>query len=152
MRFRVAFRMLLISCLATPVLAGCADDRQDIADAPPDVAPAAGVTQPSSTVFFALGSDQLTAEAQSTIRAAAAAVAARNATTVAVTGHADTLGSTDSNERLSERRAQAVAEALAANGIPEDRITVDWVGERMLSVPTSDGTPEEANRIVTIKL
>jgi outer membrane protein OmpA-like peptidoglycan-associated protein len=69
---------------------------------------------------------------------------------VSVTGHTDTTGGNDSNLLLSERRAQAVAERLAAAGIPEDRIRVSALGETQLLIPTADGVAERSNRRVDI--
>jgi outer membrane protein OmpA-like peptidoglycan-associated protein len=67
-----------------------------------------------------------------------------------VIGYTDTTGSAATNRRLSERRAEAVADALAAQGVPRDAIDVQWHGEDQLPVPTADGVAEPQNRSVRI--
>ena len=50
------------------------------------------------------------------------------------------------NEKLSERRSDAVREALIAAGVPAEAITTAWKGEAENAVPTADGVKEQANR------
>ncbi len=53
---------------------------------------------------------------------------------VVITGHTDPVGSATYNQGLSERRAQAVADYLAARGVPERRIQAVGRGERQLRI------------------
>ncbi|WP_335306728.1 OmpA family protein [Sphingomonas adhaesiva] len=69
---------------------------------------------------------------------------------MAVVGHADRSGSAGFNQRLSQRRAEAVAAALVAEGMPRSAVSVRAVGERDPAVPTADGVREPANRRVAI--
>jgi predicted small secreted protein len=69
-----------------------------------------------------------------------------------VTGYTDTAGPAAYNRTLSQRRAQAVADALAAQGVPRGSIDVQWHGEDQLPVPTADGVPEPQNRSVSIAM
>jgi outer membrane protein OmpA-like peptidoglycan-associated protein len=71
---------------------------------------------------------------------------------IQVIGYTDTVGSAASNRKLSQRRAEAVADALAAQGVPRDSIDVQWHGEDQLPVPTADGVPEPQNRRVRITM
>ena len=48
---------------------------------------------------------------------------------VYVTGHADRFGSSEYNQKLSERRAHAVKDYLASRDVPANRITADGKGE-----------------------
>jgi OmpA-OmpF porin, OOP family len=48
---------------------------------------------------------------------------------VLVTGHTDRLGSQEYNQKLSERRAAAVAAYLASKGVPRDRIETLGMGK-----------------------
>jgi len=50
-------------------------------------------------------------------------------TTIRVEGHTDTQGSEEYNQKLSERRAQAVATALVQQGVAQSRITTIGYGE-----------------------
>ena len=72
---------------------------------------------------------------------------------VAVTGHADTLGSDQANYELSKQRATAVADKLksAFAGEPVKITQTQW-GERRLTKWTPDDTANEANRRVDIKV
>ena len=54
------------------------------------------------------------------------------------------------NQGLSEQRAQNVARALVARGVPESALDVQWFGETRPRVPTADGVREPQNRRVEI--
>ena len=49
---------------------------------------------------------------------------------VLVTGHADRLGTEAYNQKLSERRADAVRDYLVAKGVPKEKIETLGVGEK----------------------
>jgi hypothetical protein len=103
-------------------------------------------------VLFAFDRSDLDAEARSTIDQAVADYQQTGAASLAVEGHTDTSGSNVYNLALSERRAEAVRQALVARGVPASDIRADAVGENDLAVPTGDGVRLEANRRVTIAL
>ena len=71
---------------------------------------------------------------------------------IQVVGHTDDTGSESTNERLSEKRAQAVADQLIARGIDSERITVEGRGEAepIASNDTAEG--RATNRRVEIIL
>jgi outer membrane protein OmpA-like peptidoglycan-associated protein len=69
---------------------------------------------------------------------------------IQVTGYADRSGSPGYNQRLSERRANAVAGALARLGVPRNEMIVSGRGENDNRVPTADGVREPQNRRVEI--
>jgi OOP family OmpA-OmpF porin len=71
---------------------------------------------------------------------------------VVLVGKADRAGSDQYNMRLSQRRADAVRDALIRDGVPRDRIETRWVGEREPPVPTPDNVREPRNRVVEINL
>lgn len=64
-----------------------------------------------------------------------------NQTTVDVYGHADSVGSDDYNQQLSERRAMNVASVLGQGGVMRERIAVRGFGESqpIASNATDDG-------------
>ncbi len=70
---------------------------------------------------------------------------------IEIQGHTDNIGSHEYNVMLSKRRAQAVADYLAAHGISPDRMTVEGFGETrpVASNDTEDGRAR--NRRVQIK-
>ena len=58
----------------------------------------------------------------------------------------DRSGSPGYNQRLSERRASAVATALEGLGVPRSQMIVSGRGENDNRVPTADGVREPQNR------
>ena len=77
---------------------------------------------------------------------------ARPVPDIVVTGHTDTVGSADSNDRLSMQRAERVKAFLMGIGIPPDRIQTAGRGERELLVPSADNIDEPRNRRVEINV
>ena len=71
---------------------------------------------------------------------------------VDVYGHTDTVGSAESNQRLSEQRAQAVANYLISRGVNSSRIRWMGFGETRLKVSTGDNVNQPLNRRVEIKI
>jgi OOP family OmpA-OmpF porin len=68
-----------------------------------------------------------------------------------VTGHTDSVGSDAFNQRLSERRAQAVVAYLESKGVGAGRLRASGAGE---SQPIADNGTEEGrakNRRVELK-
>jgi outer membrane protein OmpA-like peptidoglycan-associated protein len=101
-------------------------------------------------VLFPLGSSTLDSEALGIVREAATEFQRTGSAQISVRGHADTSGSADFNQALSERREQAVADELIQLGVPADAIMGEAFGETELAVPTADGIPEAQNRRVDI--
>jgi hypothetical protein len=101
-------------------------------------------------VLFALGKATLDATAKSTIAAAAQEFQRTGAASLAVAGHTDTSGNADFNQRLSERREQAVTDELTRLGVPASAIHGSARGETDPAVPTGDGIVEAQNRRVEI--
>jgi outer membrane protein OmpA-like peptidoglycan-associated protein len=93
---------------------------------------AAGAARPSPkrldwTGLFAFDSATLSAEARAALdREVLAPLAVMAVVSVEIRGHADRIGAADYNQKLSEWRAGAVADYLAARGIDPARI--DSVG------------------------
>ena len=69
-----------------------------------------------------------------------------------VYGHTDTTGSATTNQRLSEQRAQAVANYLISQGVSSSRVRWMGFGETRLKVSTGDNVNEPLNRRVEIKI
>ena len=75
-----------------------------------------------------------------------------NKTVVEVAGHTDSTGAADYNQKLSERRANSVAQYLESQGLANNRVVTVGAGE---SRPVADNaTPEgrQANRRVELTL
>lgn len=71
---------------------------------------------------------------------------------VQITGHTDTVGSAESNDRLSYERAVEIRAELVKQGLPVASARVTGRGERELLTPTADGVSEQANRRVEVIL
>ena len=129
-------------------LARCRDDFEAaMAQLAPK--PAVAVTEPPLNVYqvlFDFDKSNINDAAQAVINQVIALFNANKSTAISVTGHTDRAGSDAYNEKLSERRADAVREALIAGGIPAEAITTAWKGESENAVPTEDGVKEQANR------
>src|SRR5215469_16647039 len=122
---------------------------------PPPPAPVAMPAPPPPApkvfiVFFDWDKDTITPEGQAIIQQAADAYRAGAPVQIQVTGYTDRSGSPGYNQRLSERRANNVARALAALGVPKTQMIVSGRGENDNRVPTADGVREPQNRRVEI--
>ncbi|MCR9387045.1 OmpA family protein [Vibrio metoecus] len=69
---------------------------------------------------------------------------------VEVVGHTDSTGSDAYNQKLSERRAQAVAKALEAQGIDASRISAKGLGESSPIASNTTAEGREKNRRVEL--
>lgn len=103
-------------------------------------------------VYFDWDRANLTPEAQQIIRQVAQTIAGGGTARIELVGKADRSGPEGYNQRLSERRARAVSDALAQAGVPRDRIAARGVGETQPPVPTPDGVREARNRVVEITI
>lgn len=117
--------------------------------APQPVAAAAPAPQ-SYKVYFYFDRTRWTPEGQQQLDQAIQAALADPNSTVQLIAHADRAGTIPYNQRLSERRGQAVIQAMQARGINRSRITMTAVGETQPLVPTPDGVPEQGNRVVEV--
>ena len=116
--------------------------------APPRPSPPPPAPPPARefTVYFDFNSVTLTPEARAVVKQAAATARSAPMTHITVTGHTDTVGSAETNQRLSERRAAVVRDELVKNGVPADEIVARGVGKNELAVPTAEGVKEPRNR------
>jgi|SRR5580704_38417 OOP family OmpA-OmpF porin len=101
-------------------------------------------------VFFDWDRDAITSEGMRIVQQAADAWRAGGNVTIQVTGYTDASGSVGYNQRLSERRANNVAAALARFGVPRQAMLVSGRGKADQRVPTADGVREPQNRRVEI--
>ncbi|MBI0435733.1 OmpA family protein [Roseomonas sp. KE0001] len=128
---------------------------QPVPPAPVPVAPApAAAPAPARTylVFFDWDRYNLTERARQIIAEAAQNAGRVQTTRIEVAGHADRSGSPQYNQRLSQRRADAVAAELVRLGVNRSSIMVEAFGESRPLVPTADGVREPQNRRVEIVL
>ena len=103
-------------------------------------------------VYFAAGSNELTAESMAVLESMKRELAALPAAEIIVIGHTDRVGTVESNDALSTKRAEFIREKLVSTGIDAARISTFGRGEREPIFPTEDEVAEPKNRRVEIKI
>jgi outer membrane protein OmpA-like peptidoglycan-associated protein len=71
---------------------------------------------------------------------------------VQIVGYTDTVGSEADNQKLSERRALEIRDALVAMGLPVQDARTTGRGKHDLAKPTADNVAEPLNRRVEVVL
>jgi outer membrane protein OmpA-like peptidoglycan-associated protein len=97
------------------------------------------------TITFPFNSAELTPEARQILAQQASWISQFPELRFSVYGHADAVGSNAFNQRLGQRRAQAVVNFFAAQGISRNRLEALVSFGETRPVVASQG-PEEANR------
>jgi len=115
----------------------------------PIIAPAPAPAR-SYLVFFDWDKATLTDRARQIIHEAAENSTRVQYTRIESNGYTDTSGTPAYNQRLSVRRAQAVAAELVRDGVPREAITIQGFGETHLLVPPGPNVREPQNRRVEI--
>ena len=107
-------------------------------------------------VYFGFGRSDLTNAGRAVIDEVVGALESYSDPLVSVVGHTDTVDTVEFNQRLSERRANTVANAILARtqaeGMTPPTITTAGRSELDLAVPTADGVREARNRRATIAI
>lgn len=107
----------------------------------------------SLMIVFATGSAALTPQSEALVASLGRALRTEPLTTARfrIEGHTDTVGNMAMNQALSERRAEAVRDALVTRyGIDPAQLETRGYGETQLLVPTPDGRAEIRNRRVQV--
>lgn len=102
------------------------------------------------TLYFEPGTSNLTPESTSELAEVLSKAIARAGGEIVVVGHTDRVGTVESNDTLSLRRAQAVRELVIQRGFDALRVDAIGRGEREPVVPTADEVAEPKNRRVEI--
>ena len=119
---------------------------------PQEAALLTGLPPPARSflMYFDLGTTTLTSESLAVLDQLRAEISARSGVEVQVTGHTDTVGSEEDNDRLSQQRAEEVLNWLASQGIERSLMTAVGRGERELREPTVDNYSSATNRRVEV--
>jgi outer membrane protein OmpA-like peptidoglycan-associated protein len=104
----------------------------------------------SFTLYFDEGTVTPTADSQSVLTALRAEIASRSGPQVEVTGHTDTVGSGEDNDRLSIQRAEEVLNWLVSQGFDRSLLSASGRGERDLKEPSMDNFSSATNRRVEV--
>ena len=102
------------------------------------------------TLQFLTGGATLTPQSQTELEAILTAAIARPGGEIIITGHTDTTGTPEANDRISQERANSLRDLLIGRGFPQERIRAVGRGQRELLVQTGPGVDEARNRRVSI--
>jgi len=103
-------------------------------------------------VTFETNRDEIRSEFFTVLNDVALVLVEYDKTLVEISGHTDTTGAADYNQRLSERRAESVRRYLSAQGVKEVRLVARGFGERMPIASNETPAGRQQNRRVEIQL
>jgi outer membrane protein OmpA-like peptidoglycan-associated protein len=101
-------------------------------------------------VYFESGDTRVNRASEALLAQVVEEVRGRPAPDISVIGHTDTVGTEQSNETLSLRRAEQVAQQVKGAVSSVVNVEITSHGERNLLVKTPDNTAEPRNRRVEI--
>ena len=99
---------------------------------------------PSSALFEVGKSTLNAAKAGPYLDRVALLVTTKSDKAIVLEGHADSVGSMESNQKLSENRAAEIGSALIARGVPQQRIQTAGFSSRR---PVASNSTEEGRRL-----
>lgn len=102
-------------------------------------------------ITFATGKADIKPESENTLRKALKTLETYPDISVEISGYTDNVGSESSNQRLSERRANAVRDWLIRQGINASRITAVGYGESNPIAPNDTPEGKQKNRRIEFK-
>jgi outer membrane protein OmpA-like peptidoglycan-associated protein len=106
----------------------------------------------SSSISFSTGSADLNARIFPVLDSVSKVVRKYDKTLVEVAGHTDSVGTAESNQSLSERRANTVAQYLISRGIARDRAIIVGAGENRPMADNASAEGRALNRRVELSL
>jgi outer membrane protein OmpA-like peptidoglycan-associated protein len=103
-----------------------------------------------SGLMFKINSAALSDSYKDDLKAAADVFKKYPDTNLLIEGHTDDTGTDAFNMSLSEKRARAVADFLAAQGVDRSRMEIKWYGETQPKYPNDSEENRSKNRRVEI--
>jgi outer membrane protein OmpA-like peptidoglycan-associated protein len=103
-------------------------------------------------VYFATGKYNITANSRLAVDKLVKIFTEYPETNILVEGHTDNVGTAESNNLLSQRRAEAVAAELKADGLSSNRLTVKWYGETQPKADNATAEGRASNRRVEFSI
>jgi len=100
----------------------------------------------TGSIYFESGSARLAPSSAPLLETVIAIVERCPSLDITVEGHTDSIGAADLNQRLSEARAQSVADYLIAHGVDESRISAIGYGELVPIAPNDTARNRSRNR------
>jgi len=102
-------------------------------------------------ITFAFNKSEITPESDKVLMGALKTLEVHTDIIVEISGHTDNVGSNAYNQKLSQRRADAVKAWLVAKGIPSERITAVGYGEEHPRVANDTEDNMRLNRRIEFK-
>jgi outer membrane protein OmpA-like peptidoglycan-associated protein len=112
----------------------------------------ANVTLVLNNIFFDFDKASLKAESFPELNRIITVMKEKAGMEIEIAGHADALGPEPYNLKLSERRARSVVKYLTDKGIPQNRISVQFLGESKPVAPNTTEDGRRRNRRVEFKI
>ena len=103
-------------------------------------------------MLFDVGSARIRPDSAELLADLAVVAARCPETSLEISGHTDSDGSFETNQRLSEERAYAVSSFLSRNGIGKDRLYPIGLGEERPVAPNSTSPNKQKNRRIEISV
>jgi outer membrane protein OmpA-like peptidoglycan-associated protein len=103
-------------------------------------------------ITFRTGSADLNADFYKVLDGVGMVVEEYDKTLIVVEGHTDSVGSDDSNQSLSERRAVSVGQYLMSKGVNNQRVLTAGFGEARPVASNDDDAGRSQNRRVEVRL
>jgi OOP family OmpA-OmpF porin len=122
------------SCREGEARALMAEARKLAADAEACSGTVTRKTELAADALFAFNKAILTRQGEAALNNLVQDLRSGSVSSIQVVGHTDPLGSDAYNMQLSEQRANSVAQHLASQGVPADRIRAEGRGETQLKV------------------
>ncbi|MEZ5934829.1 MAG: OmpA family protein [Alphaproteobacteria bacterium] len=130
-------------------MAGDRREAQTLADTPGTVNPLTTRNVRVAEVYFDSGKASVSASGQNRLKTASTRIAELKPRSVLVAGFTDRVGSDEANQKLAQRRVDAVIEILKASGVTTEILDAAQ-GEPEELKPSPDGTADPNNRKVWV--
>lgn len=106
----------------------------------------------ASGLLFDFDAERIRAEAAANLRNLSASLAKYPNTDLLIVGHTDALGTSDYNQALSQRRAQAVSDYLGSQGVAIARLRTAGRGEMEPIASNTTEAGRQQNRRVEVAI
>ncbi|MEM9030257.1 MAG: OmpA family protein, partial [Pseudomonadota bacterium] len=113
---------------------------------------ALNATTTEGTISFAPGSDKLQSSSFTTLDKVAGLSTLCDTISIEIGGHTDSRGSAEANQRLSERRAEAVRSYLEGRGLAANQLKAVGFGETKPLVPNTTARNRARNRRIEFRV
>ncbi|MFN7727754.1 MAG: OmpA family protein [Bdellovibrio sp.] len=110
------------------------------------------VTKLKSDILFDTGQSTLKPEAKNNLREMATIMKKYPENVLTVNGYTDNTGGAKINEKLSEKRAEAVRQTLVANGLPAETVKAQGWGPSKPVAANDSAEGRKKNRRVEIEI